>query len=298
MTEQGVTLVTGATGNVGRHVVSGLLAAGSAVRAVTRQPAAADLPGGAEIVQADLSDPRSLEGHLDGVEAVFLVWPFFTADAAPTVLDIMAKHARRVVYLSAMSVRDDRGPQDNGIWGQIEQLIEQSDLAWTFLRAGGFAANTLIWAGQIRDQGIVRWPYGGAARSLIHERDIAAVAAAVLTGDGHTGAKYVLTGPEAVTQAEQVHLIGEAIGNPVRWEELPRRAARRQLLASWGNAAFVDHALDYWASLVAEPEQVTSAVQDVTGFPARTFRQWAADHAADFSSPAPDTTRPGRPARR
>jgi uncharacterized protein YbjT (DUF2867 family) len=283
MMQQGVTLVTGATGNVGRHVVSGLLAAGSAVRAVTRDPGAAGLPGGAEIAQADLLDPQSLEEHLDGVEAVFLVWPFFTADAAPPVLDVIAKHARRVVYLSAMSVRDDRGPQDNGIWGEIEHLIEQSGLAWTFLRAGGFAANTLIWAGQIRDEGVVRWPYGGAARSLIHERDIAAVAVAALTEDGHTGAKYVLTGPGAVTQAEQVHLIGEAIGQPVRWEELTPRVARTQLLASWGNPDFVDHALGYWASLVTEPEAVTSTVEDVTGSPARTFREWAVDHAADFS---------------
>jgi uncharacterized protein YbjT (DUF2867 family) len=283
MAQPGVILVTGATGNVGRHVVSGLLAAGSAVRAVARDAGAAGLPGGAEIAQADLSDPRSLEGHLDGVEAVFLVWPFFTADAAPAVLDVIAKHARRVVYLSAMSVRDDRGPQDNGIWGEIEHLIEQSGLAWTFLRAGGFAANTLIWAGQIRDERIVRWPYGEAARSLIHERDIAAVAVATLTEDGHTGAKYVLTGPEAVTQAEQVHLIGEAIGQPVRWEELTPTAARRQLLTSWGNPDFVDRALGYWASLVAEPEPVTSTVEDVTGSPARTFREWAVDHAADFS---------------
>jgi uncharacterized protein YbjT (DUF2867 family) len=287
MTEQSVILVTGATGHVGQHVVSGLLAAGAAVRAVTRHPGSAGLPDAAQVVRADLADPSTLGRHLDGVGAMFLIWPFFEAGAAPAVLDVIARQARRVVYLSATAVDDDRGPQDSGIWGQIEQLIERSGLAWTFLRASGFAANTLAWADQIRDEGVVRWPYGGAARSLIHERDIADVAVRALTEDGHAGAKYVLTGPAVVTQAEQVRIIGEATGHPVRWEEVPPEVARQQLLAAWGDPGFVDHALDTWASLVAEPEQVTHTVQEITGSPARTFREWAADHAADFRQRKP-----------
>jgi uncharacterized protein YbjT (DUF2867 family) len=282
MTEHSVILVTGATGHVGQHVVSGLLAAGAAVRAVTREPGSAGLPDAAEVVRADLTDPRTLDRYLDGAEAVFLIWPFFEAGAAPAVLEAIARHARRVVYLSATAVHDDRELQENGIWGQIEQLIEQSGLAWTFLRASGFAANTLAWADQIRDEGRVRWPYGGAARSLIHERDLAAVAVRALTEDGHAGAKYVLTGPAAVTQAEQVRIIGEVTGHPVRWEELSPEVARQELLAAWGDPDFVDHALDTWAGLVTEPEQVTRTVQEVTGSPARTFREWATDHAADF----------------
>jgi uncharacterized protein YbjT (DUF2867 family) len=282
MPDRDVVLVTGATGNVGRQVVSQLLAAGEAVRAVTRDPASARLPGGTEVVRADLSDPQTLKGHLDGVEAVFLIWPFFTVGAAPAVVDMLATHVRRVVYLSAMSVRDDREPQANGIWGAIEQLIQQSGLAWTFLRAGGFAANTLAWAEQIRTEGVVSWPYGEAGRSLIHERDIAAVAVRALAEDGHASAKYVLTGPEAVSQADQVRTIGEAIGRPVRWEEASPAVARQQLLAAWGNPGFVDGALGYWATLVAKPEPVTRTVEAVTGSPARTFREWASDHAGDF----------------
>ena len=73
----------------------------------------------------------------------------------------------------------------------------------------------------------MRWPYGEAARSLIHERDIAAVATLALTEDGHRGSRYVLSGPETLTQVEQVQVIGESIGRPVRWEELfARRRAR------------------------------------------------------------------------
>ena len=78
----------------------------------------------------------------------------------------------------------------------------------------------------------MRWPYGQAARSLIHERDIADVAVYVLTSDGHDGAKYVLTAPESITHAQQVAIIGEAIGRHVRWEDLPPDTARKQLTAA------------------------------------------------------------------
>jgi uncharacterized protein YbjT (DUF2867 family) len=281
MADSGQILVTGATGNVGRHVVSLLRKRGVAVRALTRFPQAADLPEEVEVVAADLTDPESLRPALEGVNAVFLLWPMLTAEGAAPVVDVIARHARRMVYLSAMSVRDDREPQANGVWGMVEYLIERSGVDWTFLRAGGFATNTLGWADQVR-AGVVHWPYGAAARSLIHERDIAAVAALALTEDRHIGAKYVLTGPTAITQADQVRIIGEAIGRPVRWVETAPEVARQQMLATLGDSGFVEGALAYWASLVEEPEPVTNTVEAVTGVPARTFREWAEDHVIDF----------------
>lgn len=282
---QSVILVTGATGNVGRQVVSQLLGTGSGVRAVTRNPDSAHLPGGADVMRGDLSDPDSLDACLDGVEAVLLVWPFLTAEAAPAVLRVIAEHARRIVYLSSLGVRDGVEPQAdpiNQFHADMEHLIEQSGLEWTFLRPSGFAANTLFWAREIRADGVVRAPFGAAARSLIHERDIAAVAARALTGDGHGGARYVLTGPQALTQVAQVRTIGEAIGRPLRWEEIPPEAARQQLLAEGWPPAVADGMLDAHAELVTEPELVTATVEAVTGAPARTFRQWATDHAGDF----------------
>lgn len=272
--EEIMILIIGATGNVGRHIVPLLHTAGVPVRAMVRDPGAARLPEGVEVVRGDLERPETVEAALAGVESVFLLWPGFAAERAAPIVELVAEHARRIVYLSAMSAA-------SMFHGEIERLVEESGLEWTFLRPGGFAVNTLMWADQIRE-GVVRWPYAQAGRPLIHERDIAEVAALVLTGDGHAGKVYDLTGPEVVTQAEQVHLIGEAIGRPVRYEESPREVAREHLLAAWGNAAFVDSALDHWASIVAEPEPVTRTVEELTGAPARTFRQWAADHAADF----------------
>ncbi|SHE95891.1 NAD(P)H-binding protein [Streptoalloteichus hindustanus] len=284
MSQQKVILVTGATGNVGSQVVAQLRGLDVTVRALTRDPAATDLPEDVEVVGGDLADPSTLEAAVAGVDAVFLVWPFFSTEAAPAALDVIGRHARRVVYLSAAGVRDDGEPESGGIQfhAEMETLLRRSGLEWTFLRAGGFATNALIWADQIRAGDVVRWPYGAAARSLIHEADIAAVAVRALTEDGHHGARYHLTGPELLTQVEQVEAVGAALGRPVRWEELSREDAREHLLGLGWPAAFADGALDAWAALVANPEEVTSTVEDVTGVPARTFRQWAADRADDF----------------
>jgi uncharacterized protein YbjT (DUF2867 family) len=280
-----VIVVTGATGTVGRQVVMQLSERGVPVRAVTRNPGSAGLPAGVEVVRAELSDPASLEPHLAGADAVFLVWPFTSPEQAAgpgsRVVQVLARHAPRIVYLSAQAAAG----RPDSFWATIERLIEQSGADWTFLRPTGFAANTLMWADQIRGRGVVRWPYGAAARSLIHEQDIAAVAVAALTDGRHASQAYLLTGPEVVTQAEQVRLIGEAIGRPVRWEELAPEEARQQLLAAWGDAAFADSALATWAKLVTEPEPVTRTVEEVTGVPARTFRQWAGDHSSDFRPP-------------
>lgn len=279
-------VVTGATGTVGRPVVTQLTERGVAVRAVTRDPGSAGMPAGVEVVRADLSDPASLEPHLDGADSVFLVWPFTSPEQAAgqgaQLVQVLARHVPRIVYLSAHAAADRPG----SFWATIERLIEQSGASWTFLRPTGFAANTLMWADQIHSRAVVRWPYGAAARSLIHERDIAAAAVAALTDGRHAGQKYLLTGPEAITQATQVRLIGEAIGRPVRWEELAPEEARQQLLAAWGDPAFVDSALATWAGLVTEPEPVTPTVEQVTGVPARTFRQWAGDHISDFRPPS------------
>ncbi|TYT26437.1 NAD(P)H-binding protein [Luteimonas viscosa] len=277
-------LVTGATGKVGRHLVDELLAAGVAVRALLRDPDKAWLPEGVELARGDLKEPDTLEPVLQGVDGVFLLWPFFGSAGASGVVEAIARHVRQVVYLSSMGVRDELSPEQNGVWGELEHLIVQSGLEWTFLRAGGFAGNALEWAAQIRGTGVVRRPYGRAVRSSIHEADIAAVAARVLTEPGHAGAKYLLTGPEQLTFAEQVRIIGEAIGRSTRWEEIPADVARQQLLAELGDPDFVDGALAYWAGLADQPEPVTHTVEQLAGRPPRTFREWAADHAEAFTA--------------
>ncbi|WP_190820417.1 NAD(P)H-binding protein [Saccharopolyspora pogona] len=269
-------LVVGATGKVGRHVVAGLVEEGVQVRAMTtRDPTEVAAPDGVEVVRGDVTDPDSLP--LDDVGSVFLVWPLMSAELAPPVVEAIAKRARHIVYLSATSVGDDEV-----FHTQVERLIEKSDVDWTFLRAGGFASNVLGWAEAIRSEGVVRDAYGAAARPLIHEKDIADVAVRVLLEDGHNGAAYVLTGPEVSTQAEQLRTIGEVIGRQLRWEELSREAARRQLLDNGWPTSFADGALAYWQRISHDPEPVSPAVEKVTGHLPRTFREWVEDHATAF----------------
>ncbi|MFD1939884.1 zinc-binding dehydrogenase [Nonomuraea mangrovi] len=269
-------LVIGATGTVGGRVMAHLLRAGAGVRALTRTPA--DLPLGAERALGDLSEPGSLHDAVDGVEAVFLVWPFASADGLEAVLKVMAAHARRIVYLSSAAVREHER--------QAESLIERSGMEWTILRPHAFAANTLRWAGQVRAGDVVRGPYGQAAMSLVHEDDIAAVAVRALTEDGHAGAVHELTGPRSLTQAEQARIIGEAIGRPVRWEETDPREARREMLARGWPAGVVDGILRAQAEMTADAAPVTAAVAEVTAGAPRTFRSWADEHAHAFRAGA------------
>jgi uncharacterized protein YbjT (DUF2867 family) len=276
-------LVTGATGRVGRQVVSQLLAAGASVRALTRNPDAAGLPPEVEVVRGDLTVPATSEGGLDGSDAVFLVWTA-AADAAPAAVDRMAQRARRIVYLSA----PHRTPhpffqQPNkmaALHREVERLIEATGLPWTILRPGIFAANALAWwAPQIRAGDVVRWPYAAAPTAPIHERDIAAIAVRALLEDGHDGAEYVLTGPQSLDQREQVVTIGDVIGRPLRYQEMSPEEAQRELP---GPASVVTMLLNAWAAALGQPALVTSTVEEITGMPARTFRSWVTDHAEEF----------------
>ncbi|MCP2164362.1 NAD(P)H-binding protein [Goodfellowiella coeruleoviolacea] len=277
-------LVTGATGNVGREVVAQLLDSGVAVRALTRDPGAARLPEGVEVVRGDLADPDSLRPGLTGVDAVFLIWPLHTAEAAPAVLDLVGGHARRVVLLGTGALADFG-------FDRQRDLLARSAASWTYLRPSTFAANALWWVPQIRRGDVVRGSHGALGMAVLHERDIAAVAVRALTEDGHDRASYLLTGPRVLSQAEQVRVIGTAIGRPLRWVELDRADAREQLLADGIPLSFVDVLLDGYASMAAQPPApVTTTVQEVTGRPARTFLEWARDHAADFQ-PRPAAAR-------
>jgi uncharacterized protein YbjT (DUF2867 family) len=276
-------LVTGATGTIGSQVISQLLPTDAQVRAMTRNPAAANLPPEAEVVRGDLTDPASLDECLEGIEVVFLVWTA-PADAFPAALDRIARQARRVVLLtSPHKTPHPLFQQANpmaAMFAEIERRIEASGVQWTFLRPGMFAANALSWWGpQIRTGNVVRWPYGEAPTAPIHERDVAAVAVRTLLADGHEGAEYVLTGPESLGQREQVAVIGEGIGRPLRYEEISPEEARRELPFP---APALDMLLKAWAATLGHPALVTSTVAEVTGRPARSFRDWVSDHAEAF----------------
>jgi uncharacterized protein YbjT (DUF2867 family) len=256
---------------------------------MTRNPDSANLPAQAEIVRGDLAIPATLDRCLDDVDTVFLVWSA-PASAVDPALAQIAKHARRIVFLSAPHRTAHpffRQPNPLAIMhAEIERQIEASGVEWTFLRPGMFASNALRWWAPMIcgtcTNGVVRWPYAEAPTAPIHERDIAAVAVKTLCEEGHGGKDYVLTGPQSLTQREQVNIIGEAIGRSLRFEEISPEQARRELLKVIPLPAIIDMLMNARAAAIGQPAFVTSAVADITGTPARTFRDWGIDHAAGF----------------
>lgn len=282
-------LVTGATGRVGRALVDELVRTGVSVRALSRRPAMAGLPSSVEVVAGDLTVPDSLDEALQDIAAVFLLWTA-PPGTAPAVVERIASHTRRVVFLSS----PHRTPhpffqQPNPaarFHAEMERLIAAAGLQSTFIRPGIFASNAQFWWGPaIRDGDVVRWPYGAAETAPIDERDIAAVAARALVDERHAGGDYVLTGPESLSQAAQVSAIGAVLGRQIAFEELSPEEFRRETAGIWP-APVVDMLLAAWGATIGRPAFVTSTVSDIVGLPPRTFREWVADHAAVFRGPA------------
>jgi len=280
-------LVTAATGRIGRIVIDLLVDAGVPVRALTHRTEAAALPANVEVVSGDLTVPVSLDPALRGVGAVFLVWTA-PPETARAVVERLATHVRRVALLSA----PHRTPhpffqQPNPMatfYAEIERLIASTSLESTIIRPGMFASNAgLWWAPAIRAGRAVRWPYGAAETAPVDDRDVAAVVARTLYEDGHAGGDYVLTGPVSLSQREQVRLIGDVLGREIGFEELSPDQFRRETEGTWPRP-IVDMLLAAWGATTGRPAFTSSTVADILGRPARSFREWVADHADAFTA--------------
>ncbi|MEU4233445.1 NAD(P)H-binding protein [Nonomuraea sp. NPDC026600] len=269
-------LVTGATGTVGRLIVDELARNGHQVRALTRDPAKADLPEGVEVVAGDLAEPNSLMAAFEGVEAVHLI-NFAGDDYAPL------KTGEQLVALAGTSGVRKITVLGGRADGPLEQALATSELEWTLLAPVEFMSNTLQWWAQtIKAEGVIREPFGGRLSAVVHERDIAAVAATVLTSDGHAGKTYTLTGPQAITTTEKVRILSEAVGQEIRFVELSEDEAR----AKWRGDGMGPETIEFLIGALGDtPEAgytVVPTVEQVTGRAPRSFAQWAAEHATAF----------------
>lgn len=279
-------LVIGATGKIGSRLLESLSRRGISSKAFSRQVESATLPALSVAVPGDLLDIASLERALEGVDKVFLLWPFLSAHGAEAAIEAIARRAPRLVYLSTAGAGDAVDRVSNPISAvhyAIENMIERTVPGWTFLRPLGFASNALLWADQIRIDDKVTWPYAGAGRSLVHDADVADVATEALLHEGLIGKRMLLTGPETLNQREQVATIGDVIGRELSFQEEDPAVAREKMLA-WGlPVALVDGVLTYLADRVADPEPINSVIQEITGRSPRTFRSWVAENAAAFA---------------
>jgi uncharacterized protein YbjT (DUF2867 family) len=277
-------LVTGATGSVGGSLVRQLLAQGHDVRALTRDPdspAARALPRAVEVVRGDFDRPESLRPALRGVERMHLVSMGGALTNGPEIL-ALARDAgvRRLTHLGHDDTsRDDDDPLETE-HRSLHRVIETSGLEWTHLFPGEFMTNTWEWAGSIRTEGVVRAPFPRWNSSLVHEADVAAVAAVSLLRDGHAGRTYMPTGPVAIRRIDAVRTIGAAIGRDITFVELSPDEARARWLDVYG-----EEVTEWFLPMGRNPETnatVLPDVEDVTGRPGRTFAEWAFEHADDF----------------
>jgi uncharacterized protein YbjT (DUF2867 family) len=260
-------LVIGAYGNVGSHVVTELRSAGIPVRGTSRTPTG-------EMVRLDLTEPETLPAALDGIKKVFL----YASPAGITdfVSAAQAAGVEHIVLLSSASVVEaaTRQSRNAQMHSAVEAALQESGIAWTFLRPTTFAANQLQWAPAIRSGEVLRIPFLQLCHASIHEHDIADVAVRALTGAEHEGKAYWLTGPQALTRQEHVEAIGAVIGRPIDVVEVAPEDAVPRL---------PEFVIRMTAELTKAPCVVTPTVEEITGVPARSFRRWAEDHAKDFS---------------
>ncbi|MFI6939724.1 NAD(P)H-binding protein [Streptomyces sp. NPDC050418] len=270
-------LVTGASGSVGRQIVEQLLARGEKVRALSRTPERAGFPEGVEAVRGDLTDPESLVSAFDGVEAVHLITfggeLFAPLETGPQILELARKAGvKRITVLHG------------GGASPLEDVVRSGPIDWTVIMPVEFMSNAREWADSIRADGTVSEPFTGRLSAMVHEADIGAVAAQALRSPGHAGQEYVITGPEVLSLQDKVDAIAAARGSAVRLVELSEEQAREQWRANGLPAETIDFLVMVYRDTPVEGRTVTDVVARVTGRPARTFAQWAREHAAEFTA--------------
>jgi uncharacterized protein YbjT (DUF2867 family) len=260
------------------------------VRALVREPARADALAGplVELVQGDLRDPPSIDRALDDVDRVFLVSP-----PAPDQIRLQgtaieaAERTRRpvhVVVVSALGAVPPDAPLQLARWHAVtEAQLRSTGLPATVLRPHFLMQNLLRAAPAVRAENMLCGSFGDVRLPLVDGRDLAAVAATVLTTDGHDGRTYTLTGPQALTYTEVAATFARALGRPIRYVDMPTEAYHEYLvgggLAHW----MADDLAALARSFRARPTwPITADVTRITGRPARPLVAFVQDHAAHF----------------
>jgi uncharacterized protein YbjT (DUF2867 family) len=289
-------LVTGATGLNGRELLSRLSTRGVPARALVRNMAKAGglatLPG-VEIVTGDMAQPESLAEPLRGVERAMLI-----SSSDPMMFEVQANFidaarkagVKHVVKLSGIMPELDSPFRFARMHGEIERKLEESGLAYTHLRAGEFMHAYFRQVPAIVGKGMFFLPMEDARIASIDVGDIAEVAALVLTGTGHEGKTYPLTGPEALTMAEVAQKLSAVTGKTIRYVNVDPEDAKKAQRA----AGLPDYMVDALAELFAErrkgkESQVSPVAATLLGRPATSFDEFATRHAAIFrgEEPAP-----------
>ncbi|MFD8010753.1 SDR family oxidoreductase [Streptomyces sp. NPDC058955] len=276
-------LITGGRGAVATHLTRLLHDAGLPIRLGSAQPDQLTPPPGVETVRLDLADPATFPAALNGVRQLFLyASPDRIADFTDAAQWAGVEH---VVLLSSSSVLAPGAATDPIAKPHldVEQALLASPIATTILRPGSFASNAGAWAWSIKSDRPVSLPYPDAHNDPIHERDVAEAAHAVLTDPRHRGGRFTLTGPQSLTFAQQIDQLANTLGHPITAHHVTREAWKGEM-AEYLPGPFADALLNWWQAHDNSPVTLTTAVEDLTGHPARPFTTWATDHITDFTT--------------
>ena len=281
-------LITGATGHIGSELIAALLPAQAGhVRVLTRNPGAV-FPDGTQKVVADLGD-SDLAPVLDGVQTVFLLTDGLNIVAHDHRLVAAALQAgvERIVKLSVDSVGHDATDPITTWHRAGEEAIRDSGIGWTFLRPTALMSNALNWAPMIAADQVVHAPFAVGRAAVVDPADIAAVAAASLTLDGHNHRIYELTGPEPLSPPDQVAILSQVLGRDLRYAETDPADTTAQMVSYGMPEELADAIIEMFRSTL-EPynSEPTGDITNVTSRPARSFADWAQAHRTELLTPA------------
>ena len=283
-------LVTGATGTNGCEILARLARHGVPTTAMMRQPESAKgIPDAIGRVAGDFDDERSLDRALAGVKSAFLLTPSTEhAEAQQERFVVAAARAgvRHIVKLSQFAADADSPVRFLRYHAAVEAAIRRTDMTWTFLRPNLFMQGLLQFAGMIQRKDVFAAPIGSARVSAVDVRDIADVAVAALTGSGHEGRTYTLTGPEALTHGEMAVRLSAATGRTVAFHDASDDDLRQVLgtvgMPEWQIEGLIE---DYAHYRRGEAAEIATGVLDVTRRKPRGFAEFARDYAESFEPP-------------
>jgi uncharacterized protein YbjT (DUF2867 family) len=270
-----------------------LSASGVAVRALVRNPAKAEaiaaLPH-VEIVQGDMARLETLAAALHGIDRAMLI-----SSSDPVMLDVQSNFidaarkagVKHVVKLSGIMPEIDSAFRFARMHGEIEKRLEASGMAFTHLRAGEFMPAYFRQAPNIAAKGAIFLPMEDAKIASIDVGDIAEITAKVLTGMGHEGKTYPLTGPEALTMTEVAEKLSAATGKTIRYVNVPPEDARKAQLAAGMPPYLADALFELFAERRNGKEsKVWPDAATLLGRKPTSFDQFARNNAAVFRGDA------------
>jgi uncharacterized protein YbjT (DUF2867 family) len=261
-------VVMGATGNVGGALVELLRARDVRVHAITHR--ARTWPDGVEGVVGDANDPASLAGAAAGMDGAFLMSGY--AAEGQLLADLAAGHA---ALLSSSSVPlADSGNAMAAYHRDSEEAVKASGAAWTIVRPCSMQSNVTRWKDQLDAGEVIRAPFGDVAVAMVDPADVAAVLATALTEPGHAGETYRVSGPEALTPADQVAVVAEVLGRNLRFEAVPDDEARATLPGQVGQA-YADAQFDIFRDHPQYESEIQPTVEQILGRPPGRLRGWA-----------------------